>query len=508
MQKKISLMAIILALSLVLAACAGEPPALPVTGPATTEAAPSSASPTQTTAGTDRPTATPTSPAANTKMAAPKSTAPQKDCASIPLAGAILFILSSPNGSASSLAPLDPASGLPVCGSENLKFRGNYTYGLSQDRKMLAVLNTDVDGSGASALNVIDLQTWQSVEVQIDSLKESSALAINPARTQIAIAQVNPPRDWTKPPSYTLALVDLAGQKIVAQRPLSFSPRLLKYTQDGSGILVYGGDYAAAAGAKPQASALLLDAGDLHTLWQPALRGVHAGGTQPPTDGSDPIFDIWEPGYALTADGSTLYIVHSDENVLTTVDFARRVESQVPIQPRLSWLDRLLSWTAGLAYAKGGNGTTKQAQLSQDGSRLYVIGSTENASLDSHGNMQLTQTPLGLQAIDPASGAELAKLDTAAYNFYLSPDGSAIYLDNWEDPSYGAQVVEAGSLKVTRQMEKLNLTVVKTIGGQPVVLAQSRFDQMTSLDPGSLEPVEGTPAHPWSMNGYPLLTLP
>jgi hypothetical protein len=334
----------------------------------------------------------------------------------------------------------------------------------------------------------VDLTSWQAVITTIKALQFIGLIAFNPSGDQLAFVENHvSSSSLDQAPNFQLNIYDLAAQKLVAQKALDYDPRAMKFSADGSSLAVFGGTDSVPHGSKPPAHIQLLDAASLEAAWEPTVPDLLAGMSLPENPETDYLMDVWEPGAAFSADGSRLYIVHSDGDVLTKVDFERRTWASAPIRPRLSWWERLLSLGAGTAQAKGMNGTTKSAQLSADGKRLYVSGSTYVTAPDSSGNLQFNQTPLGLQVIDLASGAELGKVETNAGGFSLAPDGGSIYLYDWNDtPS--TEIVEAASLKVTQRLEKGAVLTAHLLDGEPVTMLQM-FSQVSLLDPHTLSPL-------------------
>ncbi len=150
-------------------------------------------------------------------------------------------------------------------------------------------------------------------------------------------------------------------------------------TQAGKALMAYGPQLAStgiAANASVSVGApkvALFDASDLSLLWAAELKCVRDGTFPKKADtaNTQEIYQpsaAWhfQPGIAFAPDRDALYVVHGDADRLTTVDFASRRVKTVDIRPRLSWLDQLLTLTAGVAYAKGMDGTTKQAIASPD----------------------------------------------------------------------------------------------------------------------------------------------
>lgn len=480
----------LLVISLALAGCGS--PAAPVASPATPTA----------TARVDLPAASVT-PAVIGELSKPPQASPTSQaaqCSPIPMAKSLPAL--STSDSHSEIALLDPANGRPACGFQALEFKGWINYAFSDEWKKLAIVAYNGMANQEGVLHIVDMATWQMVTTTLQTLQYASPIIFNPAGTQLAIVENSASADPGQSPAYRLDIYDLATQMLVAQKPLDYTPRVMKYSAGGTRLGIFGETYNVPYGSKPQAHIQLFDAASLELGWEPSLPGALAGSAQPQNPGNDPIFDMWEPGVVFSADGSLLYIAHSEADMLTKVDFEHRTQVSVPIQPRLSWWDRLLRLGTGAAYAKGMNGTTKQARLSPDGTRLYVLGITYQTSQDSSGNFQFNQIPLGLQVIDPASGAELGKVPSEASDFSLSPDGGAIYLIDWQNtPS--TEIVDAASLKVKQRQDKGAVVTARLLDGQPVTMLQL-FSQLNQLDPQTLSPV----GKPWYMGNYSLLLGP
>ena len=161
----------------------------------------------------------------------------------------------------------------------------------------------------------------------------------------------------------------------------------------------------------------------------------------------------WTPAVVPSPDRQMLYIVHADEDKLTTVDFAHRSVTSVEIGPARSWLEQLMALGAGIAYAKTLDGTRKHAVLSSDGTRLYIVGETGKSTQDANQEWQFTQTPLNLQVVDVASGVQIAKVETQANEISLSPDGSQLYLRGWSDSGVPwTDVLDAARLEVVTRL--------------------------------------------------------
>jgi hypothetical protein len=217
----------------------------------------------------------------------------------------------------------------------------------------------------------------------------------------------------------------------------SFISRL-KFTESGEALMLYSLTTNRANSLTASApKVLLLDAEDLTPRWSMEVGDVRDGIF--PRDENVTQANYYEPGQAFfispglvfAPDRDVLYIVHADSEQLTTVDFENQNVKTVDIQPKLTWFERLLSMTAGVAHAKIGDGITRQAAISPDGQFLYVVGVNSSTSQDQHGNWQMEQTPMGLEIIQTLDGSRMERIETDTTELSLSPDSRLLYLRNW-----------------------------------------------------------------------------
>ena len=179
-------------------------------------------------------------------------------------------------------------------------------------------------------------------------------------------------------PTGDLLIVDAKKGEVKAHTQVGFSIRNIEFTADGKTIMLYGpqlastGDAANAGVSVGAPKAELLKIPDLSVLWSVKLDGVRDGTfpKQAGIENSELIYqpgEAWhfQPGIAFDPNHGLLYVVHGDEDKLTKVDFSHRKVSTLTIQVKTTWLDQLLGLTAGVAYAKGMDGTTKQAVISR-----------------------------------------------------------------------------------------------------------------------------------------------
>ena len=220
-------------------------------------------------------------------------------------------------------------------------------------------------------------------------------MVFSPDGTRLAITY----GDYT----HKLAIFDLQQGVITAQEQTDSFVTRLKFTANGEALMLYmlnnqATEIGMIAGP-PQV--LLLDAADLSPRWTAELVGVRDGVF--PTDEETTSANFYEPGRALyfspgvafAPNRDALHVVHADSGQLTTVDFDAQSIETLEIHNELSWFERLLSLTAGVAHAKVGDGTSKQIAVSPDGQFLYVVGVHNESFKDSLGNIQMSQNSAG-----------------------------------------------------------------------------------------------------------------
>jgi hypothetical protein len=164
----------------------------------------------------------------------------------------------------------------------------------------------------------------------------------------------------------------------------------------------------------------------------------------------------------------------------------------VNIEVAQGWFERLLALTAGVAEAKSSmTGATKQAVISPDGTRLYVVGQTFDAEWDEQeGYWFQTTTPLNLQVLDLASGRVVDSLEQEAAEIKLTPDGNYLLLTQWGDRGPITNIVDARTLETINSLEFFDVYVTYQRDHQPAVVA-SRYTganwNMAALDPQTFE---------------------
>ncbi|MEO5887163.1 MAG: hypothetical protein ABIQ77_05810 [Anaerolineales bacterium] len=330
------------------------------------------------------------------------------------------------------LYPLDPALGKALPGYEPIPLGGIYSYTFSPDGRTLAMVSFPNETANGSLL-LIDLAAWKTRQFETELKGWVNAMAFSPDGTRLAITY----GEYTN----NLAIFDLQQGVITAQDKTDSFITRLKFTADGEALMLYMMNNQGTADGMSAGPplVLLLDAADLSPRWTAELVGVRDGVF--PTDEETTSANFYEPGraryfspgVAFAPNRDTLYVVNADSGQLTTVDFdARKVET-VEIHTELSWFERLLSLTAGVAHAKIGDGTSKQIAVSPDGQFLYVVGMHNESFQDSLGNIQMSQTPLGLEIVRTSDGSRTAHIETQGAELSISPEGRFLYLRYWAD---------------------------------------------------------------------------
>lgn len=374
------------------------------------------------------------------------------------------------------------------------------TYIFSPDKQSLAGVHKPPRSQ--YVLGFIDLKTWQMHTIDIGAKTWVSTIVYSPDGKQLAFTYSGELERGTtgrnQPKDYQLVVVDVPARSVMAQVSLDFSARFLAYTADSQQLVAFGGEL------KPQnpekfapAQAAMFRSSDLHQLWEHLLVDVVDGNYEGMYSDNMPQLTSWQAGVAFSPTDQKLYVVHANEDRLTTVDFANRSANTLTIQPVLSWIEQLLAWDAGIAEAKIYNGTTKQATLSADGQKLYLIGHSQNTWLDDKEEWQFEETPLGLTVIEVATGKELAQLDTAAQRLQWSADRQYLYLHKWgfETNEATIELIDAGTLTRIAQSNMAPASQTWLTNGDTILLSHQEERngfRFSILDPQTLETINSS----------------
>ncbi len=242
-----------------------------------------------------------------------------------------------------------------------------------------------------------------------------------------------------------------------------------------------------------------MDAGDLSQLWRDGLEGVRDG-VYPKDEVAGENVDLHQPGVAIyyfpglvfAPDRDALYVVHPDQDRLTTVDYATRTVETVEIRPQLSWFERLLSLGASTAHAKVAEGTDRRVVISPDGELLYIVGQESDLYQDANGDWQVRSKQLDLQVVRTVDGVQVGGSDTEAEQLSISADGSTLYLLGWEADVPWTEVVETAQVQETiTRLEGMWLRPGYRIDGEVLLLASDwiggRGHHIAVADPKALK---------------------
>jgi len=363
------------------------------------------------------------------------------------------------------LFPLDPTTGTALPGYTPISFGQSYSYAFSPNRRTLAAVIFPNDNGYNGGLQLIDLATWKTRQLELKLNGWVSAMVFSPDGRQLAIIY----GDYTN----KLAIFDLEQGVITAQKQMDSFVTSLKFTASGEWLMLYMMNNRSIgngmSGDPPQV--LLLDAADLSPRWSAELEGIRDG-VYPKDEKVTP--DLSQPGTAIyispavvfAPDQNTLYIAHADSDQLTIADFDSQKVETIEIQSELSWFERLLSLTADVAHAKVSDGTSKQAVISPDGQFMYVVGMRNESFQDKQGNWQMNQTPLGLEIIRTSDGSRLERLGTDSSDLSLSPDGRYLYLRNWTNTAPWTEIFDTSKRQITTHHDEIYASPVLRMNGE------------------------------------------
>ena len=374
----------------------------------------------------------------------------------------------------SELVVISPVTGEEIDSFAPLSFRDIYNYAFAPDGRTLALIAN-------AGLYFVDLPSWKTRQYDLGLRGWMRSLIFSKDGSLLAIASGDPESHiW---------IVDTENGKITAEQKANFSVRKIQFTDDGKALMAYGphiaseGEAANAGVSVGSPKAALYSVSDLKLLWSAELDGIRDG-TFPKKADAPITNDIYlpgaawhyEPGIVFSPNSDVLYVVHGDEEKLTTVDFINQKVHTVDVDVKISWLDRLVSLTAGVAHAKGMDGTVKQAFISPEGNFLFVGGNTEAVTQQADGSdMEITDTPLGLQVITAEDGTLVTDLDIEATPTGLSSDGRYIFLTGWKNNDRGGMattdVYDTASMSLIKHIDHVQLMPTSRIDGNPILVS-------------------------------------
>jgi len=430
------------------------------------------------------------------------------------LADSLLAVIWRSSGEGHSLVPIDPASGQALPDYEPISLGQSYSYAFSQDRRTLAAVGfISAQGPNGGNLFLIDLETWDNHFQELHLNAYVSAMDFSPDGRQLAIAYGNAESQ--------ILLVDVSqpfkkSESAMQQISLDFLVIEMKFASDGSGLMTYGyrtenPSTVYQVNTEPPIVALL-DSTDLSLRWQETLEGVRHGIVPKDQTGDKPV-DIFQPGQALcyypgltfASQQDILYVVHPDEDKLTSVDFDRQEISSVEIRSQLSWFEHLLSLGADVAHAKIAEGTTKHAVISPDGKFLYIVGERNELADSENDEWQINSFPLGLQIVRAEDGIRIERFNTEASDVNISYDGQYLFLQGWSqsDGSAWTQIFDtATNDPVTHVEGNTWLVPTRRLNGAPILASSVYINGEDQQHYALVDPEDLSVLIEWSSEDY------
>jgi len=430
------------------------------------------------------------------------------------LADSLLAVQWKSSGEGHFLLPIDPATGQALAKYEPISLGQSYSYAFSSNRHTLAAVGfISAQGPNGGNLFLIDLETWKYHFQELHLNAYVSAMDFSPDGKQLAISYGNAESQ--------ILLVDVAqplekSESATQQISLDFLVNQMKFTSDGNGLMVYGNVYKNPSTVyqinDEPPIVTLLDSADLSIRWKANLEGIHHG-IIPKAENSEEPVDVFQPGQAMylypglafAPQRNILYIVHPDEDKLTSVDFDAQIIRSVGIKAELSWFERLLSLTAGVAHAKVAEGTTKHVNISPDGKFLYIVGE-RNELVDSESDeWQINTIPLGLQVVRAEDGSRVSHYDTEASDVNISYDGQYLFLQGWSqaDSSAWTQILDTETYQsVTPVQANTWLVPTKRLNGEPILASSVYINGEDQQHYTIVNPEDLTVLSEWSSTDY------
>lgn len=340
-----------------------------------------------------------------------------------------LMIEDHPSTNSRSIYPVSAQSGESIESLVPIVQGQGIFYGFSLDRSQMAVLSHSVKECKGFCLRVMDLRTWKELSGPIRLNYRVDAWLTVPTFDQdsqyipLLVGGISSN-------STEVLLVDRSPKMENITFKLDANVYQVMSTPEGD-LAVYG-VVPGASDSELVIYVALLDGNDLHVLWEQTLPEVKLSEGDV-TDHSDPSQGIYyDPARIFSPDGSKLYIVTADEPSLVTVDFQTRSTQTLKVEPKLSWLEKLLASDLHTAQAKMLNGIYKMGVPSLDGRYLFVVGQQNVATKKENDEIQVDTVPLGLEVIDTQTGALVQQIETKANRLSLSQDGKLLFLNSWE----------------------------------------------------------------------------
>jgi DNA-binding beta-propeller fold protein YncE len=350
----------------------------------------------------------------------------------------LLVVTDKETGAGLQARPVDPLTLTDLPDYAPINFGHHYTYGVSPDHKILAVITWPSDMGSAGKLHLVDLNTWndKSINVRIDNYVNDLTFSADARTLYWTMPTGHDPAHGT-PRDYQLFSYDLESQQlsVSAQFPSSF----MTWSQhlSSGNLAIFGVPTDSNNLTEDIPHLFIVDPARNRIVSDIRLDGVKAGQFyEQVTDGTPSAqeessqYVMYSPGLAWDSDHKLLYIAHADDNKITVVDLQKgSVVKQAQIQARQPFLQWIADSLVPAAQAKGGPWLGVRLLLSNDGKRLYVFREkTEMGIVKS----------VDLRVIATDGMREISHLNDLLTDFVLTPDGKSLLVVKAEvDKSYG-----------------------------------------------------------------------
>lgn len=345
----------------------------------------------------------------------------------------ITLLAVTENGVGLQARPVNPATLTNLPGYAPINFGHHYTYAVSPDRKVLAVITWPSGSNNAGgALHMIDLNTWidMPINLHIDDYVSDLTFDADGRTLYWTMPTVRDPAHGM-PRDYQFYRYDLDSRQLsaIAQLPSSFIPWSQRLSS--SNVAIFGIPTDSDNLTEDVPHLLIIDPTENRIVADVRLDNVKAGQFREQAMNATPSAqeETWQyvmygPGLAWDSDHNRLYIVHADDNKVTVVDLLKgTVIKQAHIRPPQSFLEWVSNSLAPAAEAKGGPELSVRVILSHDGERLYVFSQKNEMGLLKASDLRVIATN-GMR--------EISHLDELLTDFALTPDGKALLIAKGE----------------------------------------------------------------------------
>lgn len=430
-----------------------------------------------------------------------------------PLAQTLLIQVCKDAGGCS-LMPVDSESGEVLANIAPLS-SGNYPlHALSPDGRTLATVTYgSALGPSNGKLLLTDLESWSTITTTIPITQVYMQPLFSPDGSRLAmVQQVHSPSIAVSIRMIEVAVDRSASGEAASMRAtdrgssaiLPLTPLVIAFSRDGVALNLYGNTAERIGMAyDPVTQVARMDAESLAIEWQQALPevldGQYLGETEKEKGSSafwDPHIGVWwQPARVFSHDGDTLYLVHANEDRMTTVDFADARVATVEMRASLGWspadwVERLLALTARPAHAKILNGIQLEGVLSFHGDRLYVTGMEREYAFNEY-----TQEYLPLRVIAADDGRVLmtgpagtiAEPTDVELRLFL---GVYDYDPQHPTASEWTVVVEPGQGNTLAEVENWRIFPARRLDGAALLVGthSSGRGQLALIDPDTYAP--------------------